>query len=132
MKGVLVDTSVWIDFLNNRSTESVKKLELLLEMEESIYICGLIQMEILQGIRSDLEFQKTKKALSHLLWVELENSHYLEAAKVYRKLKARGLSIRKSIDGLIAVMAIKNNLYLLYSDRDFTAISKYTSLKLLS
>jgi predicted nucleic acid-binding protein len=134
MKNIIVDTSVWIDFFNKKhispETEILKEL---LENNKQFYICPAIYQEILQGIKDDKLFEKIKKILLKRNMVDI---HIIDATNkaidIYRTLRKRGITIRKSIDCLIAAYAIIGKMYLLHKDNDFTEIAKEFRLKILS
>lgn len=127
MKGqLLIDTSVWIDFFNGKESREVKILIDYIENDGPIFLTPTIVQEILQGISSDKYFDKIK---SDLLAFDILNDDALEmalgAVNIYRKLRKKGVTIRKSNDCLIAHYANKHGLEILHSDRDFDMIKKY-------
>lgn len=128
---VLVDTTVWIDFFGNRPEPHVLALDELLKGEADLCLCGVILTEILQGIRSDSDYRKTRDYLSVLIILPMPPSTFVRAAELYRSLRKKGVTIRKPIDCMIAAVAIENDLTLLHNDRDFDHIAKHSSLKLL-
>ncbi len=129
---ILIDTSVWIDFFHGHSQlNHVIKLKQLLNNNQEITLCGVIFMEILQGIRDEKQYHLTKEYLECLPCLEITQSIYVEAAQIYRELRARGITIRKSADCVIAAVTLKHQCYLLHHDRDFEMIAKHFSLKLL-
>lgn len=128
---VLVDTTVWIDFFAGQMLTHIETFESLLEQEEDICICGIILTEVLQGIRKETEFQKTKNLFNSLIFLPMSYSTFLQSAKIYRKLGQKGIIIRKSIDCMIASVALENNISLLHNDKDFFPIERYCKLKVL-
>jgi len=128
---VLVDTTVWIDFFAGQTLTHIETFESLLEQEEDICICGIILTEVLQGIRKETEFQKTKNLFNSLIFLPMSYSTFLQSAEIYRKLRQRGITIRKSIDCMIASVALENNISLLHNDKDFLPIERYCKLKVL-
>lgn len=126
---VLVDTSVWIDFFNGQATAHTEKLDSLLS--STIVVVGdLILAEVLQGFRADKDYKLAKKLLQELELVSLCNGAYaIKSADHYRLLRKKGITIRKTIDCLIATYCIENKLPLLYSDNDFDPFTKHLSLK---
>lgn len=128
---VLVDTTVWIDFFAGQTSTHIETFESLLEQEEDICICGIILTEVLQGIRKETEFQKTKNLFNSLIFLPMSYSTFLQSAKIYRKLGQKGIIIRKSIDCMIASVALENNISLLHNDKDFLPIERYCKLKVL-
>ncbi len=123
---LLVDTSVWIDFFNGTDTEQVTKLVTYIQDDEPLYLCPVIIQEVLQGITDDNQCKKIK---DYLMCFNVLNDDSLESAlgavKIYRELRKKGISIRKSNDCLIAQYAFKYNLKILHKDRDFDMIIKY-------
>jgi len=128
---VLVDTTVWIDFFAGQTLTHIETFESLLEQEEDICICGIILTEVLQGIRKETEFKKTKNLFNSLIFLPMSYSTFLQSAEIYRKLRQRGITIRKSIDCMIASVALENNISLLHNDKDFLPIERYCKLKVL-
>ena len=128
---VLVDTTVWIDFFAGQTLTHVETFESLLEQEEDICICGIILTEVLQGIRKETEFKKTKNLFNSLIFLPMSYSTFLQSAEIYRKLRQRGITIRKSIDCMIASVALENNISLLHNDKDFLPMERYCKLKVL-
>ena len=122
-KPKLVDTSVWIEFFNGTETEQVKTLVRYIQEDELIYLCPTIIKEILQGIGNEYQFRKVK---DYIMCFNVLNDDSLEsaigAANIYRKLRKKGITIRKSNDYIIANYAHKYNLKILHKDRDFDLI----------
>jgi len=129
---ILVDTTVWIDFFAARSLPHVVALENLIKRRENICICGIILTEVLQGIRQDTEFRKTKELFNSLILLPMPYTVFLRSAEIYRKLRKKGITIRKPLDCMIASVAIENNMPLLHNDKDFQPIEKRCGLKVLS
>jgi predicted nucleic acid-binding protein len=134
MKNIIVDTSVWIDFFNkkNISPETVI-LKKLIEDNKQFYICPVIYQEVLQGIRDNNLFEKIKKILLKHNMVDIDIIEATnKAVDIYRTLRKKGITIRKSMDCLIASYAIIGKMYLLHKDSDFTGIAKEFKLKILN
>jgi len=129
---VLVDTTVWIDFFTAQSLQHVAALEALIEQREDICICGIILTEVLQGIRKDVEFKKIRDLFNTLIFLPMPYTTFLRSAEIYRKLRKRGITIRKPLDCMIASVAIENKTQLLHNDKDFQPIEKHCGLKVLS
>ncbi|NNK02464.1 MAG: PIN domain nuclease [Desulfatitalea sp.] len=125
---VLVDTTVWIDFFADRGASHVATLQELIEAEADLSLCGVILAEVLQGIRSDTDFIKTREYLGDLILLPMRHGTFVRAAEVYRFLGKKGITIRKPVDCMIASVAIENDIHLLHNDRDFYHIAKYTKL----
>ena len=126
---VLVDTTVWIDFFASRSSDHVVALENLIRYREDICICGIVLTEVLQGIRKDSEFKKTRNLFRNLLFLPMPYPVFLKAAEIYRGLRRKGITIRKSVDCMIASVAIENDIPLLHNDKDFEPIEEHCGLK---
>jgi predicted nucleic acid-binding protein len=126
---ILVDTTVWIDFFAARSEPHVAALEKLIEKEEDLCLCGIILAEVLQGIRSEEAYIKTKDYLDDLVFLPMQQATFIRAAEVYRSLRRRGVTIRKPVDCMIASVAIEHDIPLLHNDRDFEYMAKYSNLR---
>lgn len=129
---MLVDTSVWIDFLNGRKTTHRKFLHDVLESDEDICLSEIILMEILQGIREDKLYRDIKDyLLAFIVLHSIPVDSYLHASDIYRMCRKKGVTIRKTADCLISAVAIENNVSLFHNDSDFSKIAKYTNLKII-
>ena len=125
----LVDSSVWIDYFKGLITPQTEKLDELLE-SELLAIGDLILTEVLQGFDSDKDFEKTKSLLTSLNVVDLGGQEIaIQAAKNYRSLRKLGVTIRKTIDTLIATRCIESGYTLLHDDRDFDPFVKHLGLR---
>jgi predicted nucleic acid-binding protein len=125
----LVDTTVWIDFFGNRPGTHVAKLQELIEDDEDLCLCGIVLTEVLQGIRSDAGFRRTKEYFDALIMLPMGQSTFLRSAELYRSLRRIGVTIRKPVDCMIASVAIEHNLELLHHDRDFDQIREHSRLR---
>lgn len=129
---VLVDPTVWIDFLKNKSTAETNKLVELIEDREDLCICGFILTEVLQGIREEKQYRLIKQQFANLIYLEDDVATFELAATIYRDLRKQGTTIRNSIDCLIAAIVIQHGVSLLENDRDFPFIDQHFPLNLLS
>ncbi len=129
---VLVDTSVWIDFFLSIDTIQVNVLESLLQHRHDICICGVILTEVLQGIKNDRVYKKTKQLFDNLIFFPATRGTYVHSADIYRALRKKGVTIRRSLDCLIAALAIEHGLPLLHHDKDFNPIVKFCGLKVVA
>lgn len=127
---VLADTSVWIDFFAGRDLPNVERLVDLIDRGEDLCVCGVILAEVLQGIREDREYRKTKAYLEDLIYLDLPRKVYLGAAEIYRSLRAAGVTIRNTVDCLIAAVCMEHDAILLHNDRDFDAIAARFPLRI--
>ena len=125
---ILVDSSVIIDFLNKNCYKD--EITQLIENEKMV-TTPIIIMEILQGIKDDKIYTKVKAFLESLPIILTTYDDYLFSANIYRSCRKKGKTVRKSIDCLIASIAIRNNLILFTKDRDFKQISECFELKLM-
>ena len=126
---ILVDSSVWIDYFRGTATPQAEKLESLLGTEP-IATGDLILTEVLQGFVSDRDFNQARKLLTSLVVVDLAGQDIaIQAAKNFRALRALGVSVRKTIDTVIATRCIESGLPLLYSDRDFDPFVEHLGLR---
>ena len=126
---ILVDSSVWIDYLRGTASPQAEKLDALLGTAP-LAIGDLILTEVLQGCATDREFNAVKRTLSTLHTVNLGGLELaIEAAKNFRKLRALGFTVRKTIDTVIATRCIMDGLELLHSDRDFDPFEKHLGLR---
>ncbi len=126
---ILVDSSVWIDYFRGTPTPEAEKLDLLLGTEP-IATGDLILTEVLQGFVSDRDFNQAKKLLTSLLIVDLAGQDMaIQAARNFRVLRALGITVRKTIDTVIATRCIESRLSLLYSDRDFDPFVEHLGLR---
>lgn len=127
---LIFDTSVWIDFLRNKSTPPSDLLTSYIEHNEQILLIPTILQEVLQGIRDDRQYQHIKEILSYFTTLQLPPVQAaIGAAELYRALRKKGVTIRKSNDCLIAFYAIEFSTPLVHSDVDFDLISQHTKLK---
>ena len=127
---ILVDTSVWVDFLRGGKSVHREALHNLIEDGEDICITEIIFTEILQGIKSDKDFGVMRDYLLEFpIYAPKGVMIYLNAARIYRDCRKRGKTVRKTVDCIIAAIAIENGLTLLHKDRDFDAIASCVSLK---
>ncbi len=129
---ILVDTSVWIDFLKGAESRERHALHRLIEEEEEISITEIVLTEILQGIKEDEDFKRVK---DYLLEFSVHGPKgietYLKAAEIYRECRKKGKTVRKTVDCIIAAMCIENSLTLLHKDNDFDIIEECAGLKVL-
>ena len=126
---IFVDSSVWIDYFRGITTKETELLDELLGAEP-IAIGDLVLAEVLQGFKSDRDFNQAKKLLTSLVMVDmLGHEMAIQAARNFRSLRERGITVRKTIDTIIATYCIENDLALLHSDRDFDAFVEHLNLR---
>jgi hypothetical protein len=126
---ILVDSSVWIDYFRGSATPQAEKLDSLLGIEP-IATGDLILTEVLQGFVSDRDFNQARKLLTSLVIVDLAGQDIaIQAARNFRLLRSLGITVRKTIDTVIATRCIESDLPLLYSDRDFDPFVLHLGLR---
>lgn len=125
---VLVDSSVWIDFLRNKATPQTDKLIELINEREDLCVCGFVLAEVLQGIRDEKQYVITKQQFDNLIYLEDDQSTFELGATIYRNLRKQGITIRNSIDCLIAATVIQHGVGLLEADRDYAFIDEHYPL----
>ena len=115
----LVDTSVLIDFIKGTETVQSKKFELILQEQIPFAISAFTYQEVLQGAKNEKEYDRLNDYLSTQKIIYPSKKSYEQAAKLFFTCRKSGITIRSTIDLLIAVTAIENNFILLHSDKDF-------------
>jgi len=127
---ILVDTSVWIDFLRNLDTPHVRALDELIENEGDLSVADIVLTEVLQGISADRDFRTVERYLRDLpIYSPRGVETYVRAAQIHRQCRRRGRTVRSSVDCIIAAVCIENRLTLLHRDSDFDLIEACTSLR---
>lgn len=125
---IVVDSTVWIDFLNGRNAPHVRRLRALLG-ESTIIVGDLMLCEVLQGLESERAARDVEVLLGRFDIVPMAGSAIaVAAARNYRSLRALGITVRKTIDLLIGTWCIENRRPLLHNDRDFRVMARYLGL----
>ena len=126
---IVVDSSVWIEYFGGKNTPAAEKLDSLLG-QTSIAAGDLMLVEVLQGFRKDRDFVQARELLLSLTIVKLLNTSIaLKSAANFRALRKKGVTVRKTIDTIIATYCIENRLALLYSDKDFQPFQEHLKLQ---
>ena len=126
---ILVDSSVWIDYFNGVETPQTDRLFALVNRSE-LLIGDLIMIEVLQGLDLQRDFDWALTEFSMLKSLVISGTQIARQGAVnYRTLRARGITVRKTIDTLIATRCIVNDIALLHSDRDFTPFAEHLGLR---
>ena len=126
---ILVDTSVWIDFFAGHDLPHVGMLEQLILDNDDLALCGIVLTEILQGIADDATHQRVRRYLSPLIMLPMPEAVFLRAADIYRRLRKKGITIRKTNDCIIAATVLEHHCQLLHNDKDFAPIAEFFPLK---
>jgi len=125
---ILVDSSVWIDYFRGHASPQTDILDRLLG-DQPIVIGDLILVEVLQGFRTQRDFNQARRLLAAFETVSLCSSELaVQAARNFRELRAHGVTVRKTIDTVIATWCIEKQFTLLHSDRDFDAFETHLGL----
>lgn len=128
---IVIDSSVWINYFNGRATAETDLLNRLLGTED-LLIGDLILAEVLQGFRSDLD---SHRALRHFAALEFRpiagREIAIAAARNFRTLRAKGVTVRKTIDAIIATFCIVEGHELLHCDRDFDPFERHLGLRVV-
>ena len=128
---ILVDSTVWINYFLGSTTPETDFLDSILG-NQIIQVGDIILAEVLQGFRSDRDFEQAHQALLQFQPTRMLNPYLaVLSAQNYRTLRKQGITIRKTIDCMIATYCIELNLELLHSDRDFEPFEKHLGLQVI-
>ena len=128
---IVVDTSVWINRLHNMSTAATRTLDTIADPRR-IIVGDIVMLEVLQGARTEDMAARLESLLQRFVVVPmLSESLALKAARNYRSLRRKGVTIRSSIDVIIATFCIEHNHMLLHDDRDFAPMAQHIGLQLI-
>ena len=124
---ILVDTSAWIEFLRDTGSTACERVETLLDAE--IATCDAVRMEVLAGARDERHLQSLRGLLARAILIPTSPRDYDNAAALYRQCRRKGETVRKSIDCLIAAVAISAEVPILHNDVDFDVLARHTPLQ---
>lgn len=128
---LVVDTTVWVDYFNGQINAETDYLDRVIS-EEVILVGDLILAETLQGFREDHDFLLAQEAFSKFEQTGMVNVQLaVRSAQHYRELRKKGITVRKTIDCLIATFCIVGNHSLLHRDSDFDGFEKHLGLKVV-
>jgi hypothetical protein len=128
---IVVDTSVWIDVLNNVDTPPAKTCVQLIEGGEPVALTDVIFAEVLQGLSDESEANEVERHLRAFPMLRLESlDEFALAAQLYRTARRKGITIRKTLDCLIAAPCVRANAPLLHADQDFDRLASCTPLRI--
>jgi predicted nucleic acid-binding protein len=128
---IIVDTTIWIDYFNGIRTLHTDWLDAQLARER-LGLTDLILCEVLQGVRDGRQWQQLRRDLLKFEVFETGGIHLaIAAAQNYRTLRRQGLTIRATIDGLIATFCLLNGHELLHNDRDYDAFESALGLRVI-
>ena len=128
---LVVDSTVWINYFNGLENPQTDYLDQIVD-RTPILVGDLILTEVWQGFRDDSDFEEARRALSKYIQVEMVNPELaLQRARNYRLLRRKGITVRKTIDSLIATYCIENEHDLLHNDNDFDGYEKHLRLRVV-
>jgi predicted nucleic acid-binding protein len=128
---LVVDTTIWVDYFNGVENVQTDFLHVILD-KTPILIGDLILAEVLQGFRHDPDFEKVRRVLGKYMQVGMvDPALAVQSARNYRFLRQKGITVRKTIDSLIATYCIENDHKLLHSDSDFDGYEKHLGLQVV-
>jgi len=126
---ILVDSSVWIAYFNGASTPETDQLDALLG-QETVALGDLILAEVLQGFRLDKDYKTARRLLTSCVVYDLLGENMaIKSADNFRALRRKGVTIRKTVDVIIATFCIENDFRLLHADKDFEPFSTHLALR---
>jgi predicted nucleic acid-binding protein len=128
---LVVDSTVWIDYFNGSENDHTDYLHNIVD-QLPILVGDLILAKVLQGFRNDADFEQARRALGKFLQAQMVNPVLaLQSAHNYRLLQRKGITVRKTIDSLIATFCIENEHELLHTDSDFDGYEAHLGLNVI-
>lgn len=127
---MIVDSSVWVAYFNGQDTRHVRRLDEAILQHQPLGLIDVILTEVLQGFRDDQDFERARHVLGRLPRLALGLDTYIAAAGLFRKLRAKGITVRGTIDCIIAQACIDHDVELLAADVDFARIARHSALRL--
>ena len=127
---IVVDTSVWIDVLNERDSRQARRCVELIEGGEPVALTDIVVTEVLQGLRSEREARLVERHLRAFPILRLDGlDDFVLAAELYRAARSVGVTIRKTLDCLIAAPCVRTGAPILHADADFDQLASCTALR---
>ena len=127
---IIVDSNTWADFFNGASNPHVQRLDIALQEEEDLAVVPIIITEVLQGFRTDSGFQRARRVLLALPVIQPTVDCHVRAARLFRSLRQKGITVRGAVDCIIAQTCLDVDAELLSPDADFERIARHTPLRL--
>lgn len=128
----VVDTTVWIDFFRDTDIWQVAYLRELIERDDEVALTDVVLTEILQGLRDDRAAARVQRRLAPFEILRLEHlDDFTRAASLYRQARAKGVTVRRTLDCLIASVCIRESVELLHNDSDFDHLARTTALRVV-
>ena len=126
---IVVDSNTWADFFNGASTPHVRRLDAALRDEEDLAVLPIIITEVLQGFRTEAGFHRARRILEALPTIQPTVDCHVRAARLFRFLRRKGVTVRGAIDCIIAQACLDIDAELLSPDVDFRRIARHTRLR---
>lgn len=127
---MIVDSNTWADFFNGVQSSHVHRLEAAFQEEEDLAVIPIIITEVLQGFRTDTGFRRAQRALVSLPIIHPTVESHVRAARLFRSLRRKGVTVRGEVDCVIAQTCLEIEGELLSPDADFEHIARHTTLRL--
>lgn len=128
---IVVDTTVWIDFFNGRDARHVDELAGLIDRDAGVALTDVVLAEVLQGIGSDDAYRQVDERLGAFDILCLDTlEDFRRAASLYRGARRQGITIRRTLDCLIASVCVRESLPILHNDRDFDLLARCSDLQI--
>ena len=127
---IVADSNTWADFFNGSDSSFVKRLDHALVEEEDLAVLPIIVTEVLQGFRTESGFRQARDVLTAMPVIQPDLECHVRAARLFRHLRSRGVTVRGAVDCVIAQVCIDSGSQLLSPDSDFRHIAKYSELAL--
>ena len=127
---IVVDSNTWADFFNGVSSPHVRRLDAALRAEDDLAILPIILTEVLQGFRTEKGFQRARRILTALPTIQPGVDCHVRAARLFRSLRKKGVTVRGAVDCVIAQACLDLEAELLSPDVDFQRIAHHTPLRL--
>ena len=127
---MIVDSNTWADFFNGVRSSHVQRLDLALEEEEDLGVIPIIITEVLQGFRTDTGFQRAQHLLVSLPVIQPTVAAHVRAARLFRSLRRKGVTVRVAVDCVIAQTCLDVDAELLSPNTNFERIARHTPLRL--
>ena len=127
---MIVDSNTWVDFFNGVQSPHEERLEVALDEEEDLAVIPIIITEVLQGFRTDTGFRRAQRVLVSLPVIHPTVECHVRAARMFRSLRRKGVTVRGAVDCVIAQTCLDTDAELLSPDADFRHIARHSSLRL--
>jgi predicted nucleic acid-binding protein len=127
---IVVDSNTWADFFNGASSPHVRRLDAALRDEDDLAILPIIITEVLQGFRTEKGFQRARRVLTALPTIQPSVDCHVRAARLFRSLRQKGVTVRGAVDCVIAQACLDLDAELLSPDADFQHIARHMPLRL--